>query len=121
MKIMLALELALMLIANACSASSASLTPTLLPIPTSTPLDLGPVGFDLGGVAVDSQGNFYVADNRNHRIRKFDSSGNFLLKWGSAAAAGGDFGSPWDIAVDSEGNVYVADYSYDNVQKFRPK
>jgi tripartite motif-containing protein 71 len=35
------------------------------------------------GVAVDASGNVYVADSENHRIQKFDSSGNFLAKWGS--------------------------------------
>ncbi|MGI0070454.1 MAG: SBBP repeat-containing protein, partial [Nitrosopumilaceae archaeon] len=30
------------------------------------------------GIAVDSSGNIYVADNRNHRVEKFDSSGTYL-------------------------------------------
>jgi len=35
------------------------------------------------GVAVDGAGNVYVSDSDNNRIQKFDSSGAFLLKWGS--------------------------------------
>jgi DNA-binding beta-propeller fold protein YncE len=37
----------------------------------------------IGGIAVDREGNVYVADNANWRIQKFDSHGNFLLQWGS--------------------------------------
>jgi len=34
-------------------------------------------------IAVDSDDNIYVADPRNHCVQKFDSEGNFLLKWGT--------------------------------------
>ena len=36
------------------------------------------------GVAVDSSGNVYVADNGNYRIQKFNSNGTFITKWGSS-------------------------------------
>ena len=34
-------------------------------------------------IALDSLNNVYVSDWENHRIQKFDSNGNFILKWGS--------------------------------------
>jgi DNA-binding beta-propeller fold protein YncE len=34
------------------------------------------------GIAMDSEGNMYVADNINHRVQKFDPSGEFLLMFG---------------------------------------
>ena len=74
-----------------------------------------------------SSGNVYVADTYNHRIQKFDSSGNFLLKWGSpriingihlGSAGDGQFNNPYGVAVDDSGNVYVSDSSNQRVQKF---
>ena len=72
-----------------------------------------------GGVAVDKQGNVYVDDTANARIQKFDSTGKFLLKWGSPGEGAGQFGHIVGIAVDSQGNVYVAeDQPHSRVQKF---
>ena len=34
-----------------------------------------------GAVAVDGQGNVYIADTYNHRIQKFTSDGQFLTIW----------------------------------------
>src|SRR2546422_805750 len=35
------------------------------------------------GLAVDRNGNVFVADILNHRIQKFDKSGTFMTQWGS--------------------------------------
>ena len=63
------------------------------------------------GIAVDGEGNVYVADTRNDRIQKFDNTGAFLLKWGTRGSGDGEFYSPQDIALDADGNVYVVDNS----------
>ncbi len=55
------------------------------------------------GVAVDSSGHVYVADSGNHRIQKFDASGNFIIQWGSP----GESFFAQSVAVDLSGNVYV--------------
>jgi len=70
------------------------------------------------GIAVDSQGNVYVADSQNHRIQKFDSEGTFITAWGSSGEAPGQFSEPWGIAVDADDNVYVADTWNHRLQKF---
>ena len=59
------------------------------------------------GLAIDSSGNFYVADTMNNRIEKFDPSGNFILQWGTPGAGNGQFAFSsygcYGIAVDSSG------------------
>src|SRR5882672_4138694 len=69
------------------------------------------------GVATDSAGNVYVADDQFCTVRKITpvgvvstfagTPGNCVSKDGVGTAAG--FGRPEDVATDSAGNVYVAD------------
>ena len=33
------------------------------------------------GVAVDTQGNVYVADTQNHRVEQFAADGAFMTQW----------------------------------------
>ena len=71
-------------------------------------------------IAVDSQGNVYVADTNNHRIKKFTSTGTYVTMWGSQGTANGLFFEPYGVAVDGQGNVYVADTRNHRIQKFTP-
>ncbi|MFK5891570.1 MAG: SMP-30/gluconolactonase/LRE family protein [Flavobacteriaceae bacterium] len=71
------------------------------------------------GIAVDSNGNVYVADSKNHKIRKITPSGVVTTIAGSTQ--GYDYGAtpiqfdrPFDVAVDASGVVYVAD-TYNNM------
>jgi tripartite motif-containing protein 71 len=73
----------------------------------------------IGDINVDSSGNIYIADTYGQNIQKFDSSGNFLMKFGGIHGGGdGEFDYPLDMAVDSVGNIYVADKDNGRVQKF---
>jgi uncharacterized repeat protein (TIGR01451 family) len=73
---------------------------------------------EVNKVEVDAAGNVYVSDDGNHNIQKFDSSGNFLAKWGGYGTSDGQFISPSGMAVDAGGNVYVADRGNDRIQIF---
>ena len=74
--------------------------------------------FHPAAVAVDAQGNLYVADNGNETIRKISPAGEVTTLAGAARHGGyadgpgstARFRSPIGVAVDACGNVYVADY-----------
>jgi hypothetical protein len=68
------------------------------------------------GIAVDSSGNVYVAEQGS--IQKFNESGGFLVKWGSEGTGDGQFNYPSGMAVDRSGNVYVAEQVNGRIQKF---
>ncbi len=59
-------------------------------------------------VAVDSDGNFYVADFFNDYWAKFDKNGNWILNAGKEGIDDGDLNGPSGIAVEN-GKVYVSD------------
>jgi uncharacterized protein (TIGR03437 family) len=69
------------------------------------------------GIAVDSQGNFYLTDTGNHRVRKVDTTGRIttVMGAGSGLPFPGTFDGnalllyPWGIAVDGKGGFYVSD------------
>jgi sugar lactone lactonase YvrE len=78
-----------------------------------------------GGMAADQAGNLYVADSRNHTIRKVTPAGVVTTLAGTAGAFGSDdglgatarFNAPSSVAVDGTGNLYVADYGNSTVRK----
>jgi sugar lactone lactonase YvrE len=79
------------------------------------------------GVAVDSGGVVYVADQDNSRIRKIAADGTVTTLAGSGVAgyadgpaASAQFRAPYAIAVDTAGAVYVADEADNRIRKIAP-
>jgi myo-inositol-hexaphosphate 3-phosphohydrolase/sugar lactone lactonase YvrE len=77
----------------------------------------------------DAQGNLFITDTENHRIRKVDSTGKITTIAGTGSAGySGDNGpataarlnNPHGIAVDRAGNVYVADSPNQRVRRISP-
>ena len=73
------------------------------------------------GVAVDAQGNVYVADLVNHRIQKFDVTGAYAAQWPIPSVAGTPAPDlePF-LALDAQGNLYATAPTNAQVYKFDP-
>jgi len=79
-------------------------------------------------VAVDKEGNLYIADTHSHCIRKVDASTGIIdtvVGQGTNAGSAGDGGlateallnTPTGVYVDASGNIYVTDTKNDVVRK----
>jgi sugar lactone lactonase YvrE len=88
-------------------------------------------------IAVDTSGNFIIADHNNHCIRRLTRAGqvstiaggysNGVLTGRAGAAGFADgsgsavrFRNPNGVAVDANNNIYVADYSNHRIRKITP-
>jgi streptogramin lyase len=80
----------------------------------------GAFNFPLG-IAIDSSGSVFVADNNNERIQKFTSEGVWLASWNSydTNELTNSFSKPSDVAVDSSGNVFVLDTGWWPTPEYR--
>lgn len=77
-------------------------------------------------VTVDAQGNIYIADTYNSRIRvigtdsaihTFSGDGNFGLAGDGRPAAQAEYSGPFAIMADSQGDLYVTDYGNSRIRK----
>src|SRR5439155_1658368 len=87
------------------------------------------LNMSLGGVALDSAGNLYIADLLNERIRKVSPVGTISTYAGNGGRGfGGDGGPataaqlspPQGVALDSAGNLYIADLLNNRIRKVTP-
>ncbi|HEV7892082.1 MAG TPA: NHL repeat-containing protein [Pyrinomonadaceae bacterium] len=74
------------------------------------------------GVAVDRDGNVYVADTYNDRVRVITKDGVVKTLAGNGATGNADgasasFDTPCGVAVNDAGEVYVADTGNDRLRK----
>ncbi len=79
------------------------------------------------GIAMDSAGNFYIADRLNNRIRMITPTFVVSTYAGTGVASSSDgpalsatFNAPSGVAVDSAGNVYVSESSGNKIRKIAP-
>ena len=81
------------------------------------------------GAAFDLDGNLYVADSFNHRIRKIGASGLVTTVAGSGVrgylgdggrATEAHLNAPQGVAVDSAGQIYIADSGNHAIRRVSP-
>lgn len=80
------------------------------------------------GLALDKDGNLYIADKLNHRIRKVNvqtgyistlvGDGNPGFFGQNSPAIEAQLNSPSDVAVDDAGNLYIADTYNNRIRKY---
>jgi DNA-binding beta-propeller fold protein YncE len=72
------------------------------------------------GVAKDTSGDIYVVDAGNNRVEKFDSTGAYVMQWGSYGNGVGQFNNPRGITtVVLSGTTYVYVSDSNGVEKFQ--
>ena len=81
--------------------------------------------FGSDGAAVDSDGNIYIADTGNGRIRKVSAgtittiagNGTFRFAGDGGSATSAPLNAPFGVAVDSAGSLYIADTNNNRIRK----
>lgn len=72
-------------------------------------------------LALDGEGQLWVADACNHRIQVFDVRGDvprLVRLWGGEGSRPGQLRYPYDLVLDPQDHVYVCEFGNHRVQKF---
>jgi streptogramin lyase len=73
-----------------------------------------------GQVAIDPEGNVWVADAGNDRVEEFDRAGEYVGVFGEPGVGEGQLEDPQGIAIDPEGDIWIADTGNDRIEEFGP-
>lgn len=71
------------------------------------------------GIAIDSEGHYYVVDGFYSVVQVFDSEGRLLYYFGGRGTGAGHFQLPAGLFIDREDRVFVVDAYNQRVQVFR--
>ena len=74
------------------------------------------------GMAIDSKGNLWVADEANNRIEEFGPDGKYISTFGKAGSEAGQLKEPKGVTIEqSTGDIWVAESGNSRIQKFNPE
>ncbi len=78
-------------------------------------------------MVVDAQGNVYVGEIGNNRIRRITPegvtttiAGNGVVGYVDTTATNAEFRRPIGLAMDSQDNIYATDYNNNVIRKITP-
>ncbi|MGD9720162.1 MAG: SMP-30/gluconolactonase/LRE family protein [Pirellulales bacterium] len=77
-----------------------------------------PVKPHAGGLAVDEEGNVYVAHWNSNKVVVYSPSGALVRQWGQKGTGEGEFQLPGSITYGPDGLLYVPDQGNSRVQTF---
>ncbi len=69
-------------------------------------------------IALDKEGNVYVADEWLNRISIFTKDGEWIGKWGTPGDGDGEIHRPSGMAFDKDDNLYMVDSLNNRIQVF---
>ena len=69
-------------------------------------------------IAIDREGNVYVADEWLNRISVFTKDGDWIGKWGTPGDSDGQIDRPSGLAFDQHDNLFLVDSGNNRVQRF---
>lgn len=84
---------------------------------------IGGYGRDMGdmigptALALDSEGNLYLADEVLQRITVYNRDGDPRSTWGTVGDGDGEFDGPSDMVFDADDNLLLVDHKNHRVQK----
>jgi hypothetical protein len=73
----------------------------------------------VAGIALDSKGNYLVADKLKCTVMVFDKNFNYVTQFGFKGARPGNLIIPDDLAIDKADRVYITQYGRRGVSVFK--
>ncbi len=71
------------------------------------------------GLAIDSSGNLWAADEGGNRILNYNSEGGFIKTFGSAGSGNGQLKNPTGVALSPSGNILVDERGNNRIEEFQ--
>jgi sugar lactone lactonase YvrE len=77
------------------------------------------------GIALDKDGNIFIADVGNARVRKVDAASGLISTYAGGGITNGNgitataatLSEPYDVALDKDGNLYIAERMASRIRK----